>query len=161
MKKKIMMLLCAAFLCITAYAQKISADKVPSPVMNAFKAKFPNAANPKWEMEDEKDYEVNFKMSNVAHSAVFNAKGVWLQTESELKVVELPASVTQAIAKQFPGFKVEKGEKFEDVAHGSCYEVEIEKGEETFDVLMKANGEVISKKAIEENEGKEEKGDKD
>ena len=154
------MLLAAAFMSISVFAQKISTDKVPSSVLKAFQSKFPGAADPTWELEHEKDYEVNFKINSARHSAVFDSKGNWLESESKIKVSELPAAVKESIIKQFPGFKVEEAENYEDAEHGSCYEVEIEKGKETFDILIKANGEII-KKTVETEKEKGEEEDKD
>jgi hypothetical protein len=160
MKNICMVLLCATFMSISAYAQKISADKIPSSVMKAFKSKFPNAVDARWEMENKKDYEVNFKANDAKHSAVFDSNGKWTVSESEIKVSELPTAAKESIAKQFPGFKIEEAEKYQDTEHGSCYEVEIEKGKETFEVLIRASGEVLSKKAeTSKKNGKEE--DKD
>jgi hypothetical protein len=160
MKKTCIGMLCAAFMSISAYAQKISADKIPSIVVKGFKTKFPNAADAHWEMEHEKDYEVNFKMNAAKHSAVFDAHGKWIESESQIKVSELPIAARESITNQFPGFKIEEAEKYEDTEHGSCYEAEIKKGKETFEVLIKASGEVLSKKAETVKKGGKEK-DKD
>jgi hypothetical protein len=160
MKNIYIVLLYGAFMNISAYAQKISADKVPSLVAMALKIKFLNAADTDthWEMEHEKDYEVNFKVNNARQSAVFDATGKWMESESEIKVSELSSAAKESIAKQFPGFKIEEAEKYEDTEHGSCYEVEIEKGKDTFDVLISVTGEVLSQKAeIKKNEKEEDK----
>jgi hypothetical protein len=158
MKNIYIVLLYGAFMNISAYARKISADKVPSLVAMAFKIKFLNAADAHWEMENEKNYEVNFKVGNAKQSAVFDATGKWMESESEIKVSELSSAAKESIAKQFPGFKIEEAEKYEDAEHGSCYEVEIEKGKDTFDVLIRVTGEVLSQKAeTKKNEKKEDK----
>jgi|SRR6185436_4049569 len=155
MKKKIMLLLGVAFFCVTSYAQKITADKVPAEVTSAFKAKFPEAKDIDWEMEKANEYEAGFKLNEVEQSASFTADGKWMETEAEIKVSELPAEVKQSIEKQFPGFKTEEASKIDNAQHGTCYEAEIEKGNESYEVLLNAKGDVLSKNAEKEEDDKD------
>jgi len=135
-----------------AYAQKISADKVPTAVTSAFKAKFPNATKTSWEMENANEYEASFKLNGKEVSANFDNTGKWLETETEIKVSALPAAVKAALSKDFAGFKIEEASKIESAKDGNCYEAELEKGEETFDVLFLPNGKILSKTKLEKEE---------
>ena len=155
MKRIIFVLLSAALLSNAAYAQKISADKVPSAVTSAFKAKFPTATKATWEMENANEFEANFKQNGEEVSANFDITGKWLETETEIKVSALPTAIQSALTKDFAGFKIEEASKIESVKNGNCYEAEIEKGEETFDVLFTADGKVLSKTKEEEKEKKD------
>ena len=132
-----------------ACAQKISADKVPAAVTSAFKAKFPNATKTNWEMENANEYEAGFKLNGEEVSANFDNTGKWLETETEIKVSALPAAVQAALTKDFAGFKIEEASKIESAKDGNCYEAEIEKGEETFDVLFSPDGKMLSKTKLE------------
>ncbi len=152
MKNKFIMLLSAAFMSISAYAQKISADKVPLEVTKAFKAKFPEAKDTDWEMESTGEYEADFKLNRVEQSATFDQNGKWMETETEIKVSELPAAVQAALKNQFADFKTGEAGRNESVKNEKCYEVEIERGKESYEVLFNEKGEVLSKKAEEENE---------
>ena len=118
------MLLGAAIMSIPAYAQKISADKVPAAVVNSFKTQFPKAEKVTWEMEDKTDYEAKFSSGSTEQSATFDAKGTWKETETEIKVSELPQPVQQTLSKQFAGYKILEASKVEDAKHGSGFEVE-------------------------------------
>ena len=156
MKTMIIMLLSAAFLGHGACAQKVPEAKVPPEVTSAFKAKFPNVGKTSWEMENANEYEANFKLNGTEVSANFEKTGAWVETETEIKVSALPAPVQSVLSKDFAGYKINEASKIESRSNGSCYEAEIEKGEETFDVLFSADGKILSKTKTEE-----EKGDKD
>ena len=123
MKNSIIMLLFAAYISNAAFAQKISVDKVPAPVMSAFKAKFPMLGKVKWEMESANEYEAGFKSNGVKQSASFDQNGKWIETETEIKVSQLPTVVQQSIAKQFAGFKIEEASKVESAQYGNCYDL--------------------------------------
>lgn len=159
MKTLIIALHIAALMSIAACAQKIAEVKVPTEVTSAFKAKFPDAANAKWELENTNEYEANFKLNGEEVSANFDNSGKWLETETEIKVSDLPAAVQTALSTEFSGFKVEEASKVESAENGSGFEAEVEKGEETFDVLFSADGQMISK--TQEEEEKNEKDEKD
>ncbi len=156
MKRIIIVLLTVTLVGNAAYAQKISADKVPAPVASAFKAKFPNATKTNWEMENANEYEACFKLNGEEISANFDNTGKWLETETEIKVSDLPSPIQTVLKRDFSGFEVEEASKIENLKNGNCFEAEIEKSEETFDVLFTPDGKVLSKTKVEE-----EKGDKD
>lgn len=145
MKRIIIVLLAAALMSNTAYAQKIAANKVPAAVASAFKAKFPNATKTSWEMENANEYEAEFKLNGKEVSANFDNTGKWLETETEIRVSALPMAVKNALKKDFAGFKIEEASKIESAKDGNCFEAEIEKGEETFDVLFTPDGKMLSK----------------
>lgn len=156
MKRIIYLLLIVAQMSNAAHAQKISANKVPAAITSAFKAKFPNATKTRWEMENANEYEAGFKLKGEEVSANFDNTGKWLETETEIKVTALPASVKTALSKDFAGFKINEASKIESLKNGNCFEAEIKKGKETFDVLFTADGKMLSKTKIEK-----EKEDKD
>ena len=149
MNRIIIVLLTAALMSNAACAQKISADKVPAAVLSAFKAKFSNATKTSWEMENTNEYEAGFKLNGEEVSANFDNTGKWLETETEIKVSALPAAVQAALTKDFAGFKIEEASKIDSAKNGNCYEAEIEKGEETFDVLFAPDGKMLSKTKLE------------
>lgn len=153
MKIIIYLLLTIALMSNAAYAQKISADKFPAAVTSAFKAKFPNATKTSWELENANEYEAGFKLNGEEVSANFDNTGKWLETETEIKVSALPDAVQAALTKVFSGFKIEEASKIESVKNGNCFEAEIERGEEIFDVLFTLDGKVLSKTKVEEEKG--------
>ena len=130
----------------SSYAQKISADKVPAVVSDAFKAKFPTASDIKWEMEDKAEYEVDFRLNNEKLSANFDTNGKWLETEKKINVSQLPKVVSQTLAKEFAGYSLDEAEKIETADNGINYEVKVKKGEDIYEVNLSSKGEVLKKK---------------
>lgn len=145
-------LLCAVFMGISACAQKVASDKVPPPVHAFFNAKFPKAEKVEWEMENDHEYEAEFKNGGLKQSAKFDKAGKWIETETEIKVSELPEVIKNAVAAEFPGFKLEEACKVESAITGMGYEVEVEKGKEEFDVLLDETGKVLNKSSEKEEE---------
>ena len=72
---------------------------------------------------------------------------------SEIKISDLPTAVQSVLSKDFAGFKIEEASKIESAKNGNCFEAEIEKGKETFDVLFTPDGKVLSKTKVEEEKG--------
>lgn len=155
MKKYLIMLLCAAFMSISVYAQKISADKVPAAASSAFKSKFPGATKVGWELENVNEYEAEFKLNGEEMSASYDKEGKWMETETEIKVSALPAAIQSALKKNFAEFKVKEASKIESAKNGNCFEAEIEKGKESYEALFTPEGKLLSKTKKEEK--KEEK----
>ncbi|HRH36767.1 MAG TPA: PepSY-like domain-containing protein [Flavobacteriales bacterium] len=137
-----------------AQAQSLAEDKVPRDVRTAFAHRFPAAKKAKWEMEDATTYEVNFHQNGPECSAAFGAKGAWKETETEIKEAELPAAVRATLAKDYAGHKISECERVE-TPEGAVYEVEAEKGEQTFEVKLSADGKVLKVEEEKEKEGEE------
>ena len=157
--KKIIVLLSACLLCsLMGYSQKITPDKVPAPVKQAFGKKFPTATDVKYEME-KKDYEINFKDKGVEMSANFDAAGKWLETETKIKQSDLPKEVSASEAKNFTGFKISEVAKVETPDKGLIYEIEIKKGKERNEIQFSPKGDIlkitpVNKEKEDENEKK-------
>ncbi len=153
MNKKLTTILAAVLITTIAFGQKVQETDVPASVIAAFKTKFPGIAKTTWEIENVTEYEVGFKLNGENTSANFDNTGKWLETETEIKTSALPASVQAALSKDFQGYKVEEASKIESVKDGNIFEAEIEKGEEEFDVLFTADGNLLSKTKEEEENG--------
>ncbi len=149
MKKIIMLLSIAALMGSTTLAQKLSEDKVPAEVISAFKAKFPNAAKIYWKMETINEYEATFKVNGEELSANFDNTGKWIETETEIKASALPVAIQSALKKDFEGFKIGESSKVENATEGNCFEIEIKKGEERYEVLYSPEGKMLKKAKIE------------
>ena len=76
-----------------------SQDSAPASAVNAFKAKYPNVQNPKWEKESADEWEAEFKADGREMSAVFKSDGTWLESETEIKAEDLPKAVQEGIAE--------------------------------------------------------------
>jgi Putative beta-lactamase-inhibitor-like, PepSY-like len=100
------------YVCIAtaACAQKIS---VPPAVIKAFNSKYPNATDMKWGKESAKEYEAEFKLNGTNVSANFGMDGGWVETETAIRIADLPAPVTAAVTKKYPGATITMAEKLE------------------------------------------------
>src|SRR5665811_76601 len=78
---------------------------VPDAVKQSFNSKFMDAKSVKWDMENDHEYEAEFKKNGHEMSANFNQKGEWLETETEMKKKDLPDAVLHTVNAQFNGYK--------------------------------------------------------
>lgn len=140
---------------MNSYAQKAAEPTIPPAVKAAFTKQFPKAEQAKWEMEDGKDYEVGFKQAGTKWSATYDASANWLETEHEVAATALPSAVTEAITGGYSGHKLKESEMVETPS-GTSYEVELENGKETLEVMFSADGKMLKSKAEEDGEGEEE-----
>jgi Putative beta-lactamase-inhibitor-like, PepSY-like len=147
MKKIIVMLSVYLLISLMGFTQKLTPEKVPAPVKQAFAKKFPGAADVKYEME-KKDYEINFKDKGVEMSANFDATGQWLETETEIKVSDLPKEVSASVAKNFVGFKISEVAKSETPDTGLIYEMDLKKDKEGFEVQFSSKGDLLKKTTL-------------
>lgn len=155
MKVKQTMIVLALLLANLACAQV----EAPKAVQDAFKAKFTNAKSVEWEMEEEGEYEANFKVNKVEMSANFKSDGSWLETETEIKEKNLPEAVKATLKAKYDGYEVEETTKIEKPNGVVQYEAEIEKDEETLEVIFNANGTVVSSKVVNEDDEEGDEGD--
>ena len=156
MKKIIILLSACLLISLMGFTQKITPDKVPAPVKQAFAKKFPGATDVKYEIE-KKDYEINFKDKGVEMSANFDATGKWLETETEIKESDLSKEVSASVAKNFAGFKISEVDKTETPNKGLIYEMDLKKDKEGFEVQFSPKGVILKKTPLKkEKEGKEE-----
>jgi len=156
MKKIIVLLSACLLISLMGFTQKITPDKVPAPVKEAFAKKFPGATDVKYEME-KKDYEINFKDKGAEMSANFDASGKWLETETEIKVTELPKEVSASVAKNFTGFKISEVAKTETPDKGLVYEMDLKKDKEGFEVQFSPKGDILKKTPLKKEKEEEEK----
>ena len=124
----------------------------PESVQAAFKARFPTVQKAKWDMEDDTEWEAEFKMDGEEMSANFRNDGTWTETETEIKTADLPEAVKDAIASQFAGYKMEEASLVETPDMAADYEVELEKGETTIEALFKADGTLIKQETESEDD---------
>ena len=142
-------------LSMNACAQKVSEADVPQPVKAAFMKQFPKAEHAKWEMESKTEYEVNFKQEGTDRSATYATDGAWMETEHTIKADALPDAVRKAIAAGYADHKLGKVEVAE-TPKGTVYEVDMEKGEHSMEVVFSADGKVMETKVEEDGEKGEE-----
>ena len=132
------------------------AQTPPKSVTDNFNSKFAGATKVKWDQEETNEWEAEFKMNSHEMSASFDLTGKWLETESKLKKSDLPEKVLSAVTKEFDGWKIESVESFE-TPEMKAYELGIEKGDTEMEIQVSADGKIISKKEVKEEDEEDEK----
>lgn len=124
-------------------AQDIPASKVPSVVQNTLQSTFSNAAKIEWEKKGNL-YEAEFEIDNTEYTAHIEASGKLLVYKVDIAATELPAAITQAIARDHAGYQLDDADKL--VKDGTTYyQVELEaKGKKDVKVVYAANGQAAT-----------------
>src|SRR4051812_16000252 len=112
----------------------------PAKVTKAFEAKFANASDVKWGKESAKEWEAEFTFEGVKTSANFSTDGSWVETESEVKVSDLPDAVAASIIRTHPNATVLHAYRIESARNGISYEAEIKAGKKKMEVILKEDG---------------------
>ncbi len=146
MKKVKVLIAMLVFLSSLSFAQKVTPDKVPATVKQAFVKEFPKAMEPVWRMY-ESSYQVLFSLNGIKHASKFDKNGQWIDKEERINVADLPKEVTASITKNFAGFKAYEAEKIETPSKGMLYNVGLEKEKEFLEVHLSLKGEVLDKVA--------------
>lgn len=135
-------------------AQKVDSKEVPAAVKKGLETSM-KVKDAKWEKE-EGNYEASFKKDGKETSVVLDQAGTVLETEVEISSKELPVPVMGVLNKDYIGFKIEEAAKI-TAKVVVTYEAEIEKGEESYELIFDANGKVLKKEKKEEGEEKDNK----
>lgn len=146
----------------SAYAQKVKEAEVPSEVKDAFKKAYPKGEVEKWEKEDG-NYEAEFeieripmdksgKKEEIEMSAVYTPKGELIQTETEIKISELPKAISEYIEKNVAK-KIKEASKITDAKGVVNYEAEA--GE--VDYIFDADGKFLKKEQDTEKDDDDKK----
>jgi hypothetical protein len=139
-----------------ASAQKIKETEVPKSVMTTFQEHFKGVKAEKWEKEKDGNYEAGFTWNKTETSATFGPDGKLKETETEIKVADLPKTVSDYVAKNYAGYKLAEAAKITDAAGKVSYEAEVKKDKEEIDLIFDANGTFV-KKVVETGGEKDDK----
>ena len=142
--KKIILMAGSLFVINTATAQHLKEAEVPTNVKASFAKKYATSKVEVWEKEDE-NYEAEFHLNKVESSAVFSADGTFKELEQEIKITELPKTVTDYCTKIFAGYKISETAKITDGNGKVMYEAEMTKGKEHFDAIFDSKGSFVRK----------------
>ena len=137
MKKLVMSVMAITAIVFAASAQKLNAAKVPAAVKTSFAKQYPGT-KVKWEKENGL-YEAGFDHNGHEMSAMFEANGTMTESEMEIKVSELPASVMQYVTMHHKGATVKEAAKITKANGEVNYEAEV-KGK---DLIFDANGKFL------------------
>lgn len=121
------------FVCIAALsALSCVAQNVPTTVKESFTKSFPNTTVKKWDKEYG-NYEANFSKDGKTMSATFDAKGNWMETETDIKASELPATVTNYVKTKYAGAAIKEAAIITNPQSKKIYEAEVKGKDLQFD----------------------------
>ena len=165
------MLTAAAVVLVGALAwadeeEKVPLDKLPKPVVEAVKKRFPKAELVSASKEDENGkvvFEVQIKDGDSTADVTVTPEGALVAIEKAIKAADLPKPVTEALDKKYAKatFKtVEEVIKFKDGKEQPAYfeVLLVTADKKTIEVELAADGKII---AEEEKKEKDEKGSDD
>ncbi len=136
-------------------SQKSDSKNTPEKVLTSFKTKFPDAKKVEWEMENDSEWEAEFKWNGKEYSANFSIEGQWIETEYQIKDSEIPSSIRAILDQNFSDYEIEDPE-IAETPTGTSYEMEIEEGEEEYEVTIDTKGNLTKKKESEEKDENDE-----
>lgn len=140
--KNLIMVAAGLLFSFAVSAQKMKEKELPSAVKESFKKNYPNAKEVKWEKEGS-NFEAEFEIGETESSVVYDANGILVESEVEIKIEELPAAVKDYVSKNYKAMKIKEAAKITAAAGAITYEVEI-KGK---DLIFDSKGNFIKEEA--------------
>ena len=144
--KKIITLGLALCFALGIQAQKsvdVKSADVPAAIQNSFQKHYPGATGADWEMKDG-NYKVEFRDAGNKHKAWFDNTGMRMSHATEIKIADVPAAVSEAVAKNHPGSKIDDAYRIEKDGK-THYKLELD-GNPDKKVVYSADGELIREK---------------
>lgn len=134
-----------------ANAQTVKEAEVPEVVKKTQSQNFPKIKVEKWEKEGA-NFESEFHVNKIETSAIYEANGTLVATETEMKPSELPKEITDYVTKNMAGKKIKEAAKIIDAGGTISYEAEIE----NVDYIFDPNGTLL-KKEVEDDKDDDDK----
>ena len=155
--KKLFILSIAVIFTSACFGQKIYETQLPDLVAKAFKRKFIDAKDVKWEKEG-RIYSAEFLLDESTTEVEFDTNGVWLSTEWEIPKEYTPQAIKSYIDTAYASYKF-KELAYKDLPEdGKVYVAEVRKKKETVEVFFSLTG-VFMRAVNEIDDKKKEKGD--
>lgn len=98
---------------LTVHAQDAAATSVPPAVVQAFKTKFPAAADVKWDTK-KNGYKVEFKIGTRGHDGWYDKTGALKKHKEDFPKSELPQAIRQKLETDFKNYKIDDVDKIEE-----------------------------------------------
>ena len=118
------LLLCCCLVGLSASARKLKPTQVPVAVKTGFAQKFPAAKVLFWEKEAA-GYEVKFRQMAAVLTAVFDAAGMWKETEESVSAGTLPEGVAAYLKEKRKGRKITETARITAADGTVTYEAEV------------------------------------
>ncbi len=137
-------LLCSILAVLSLGCQQIvSGQEVPQAVQANFERMYPGEKDPDWHVDSHGYYEAKFKIDGIRYRADYTKDGEWYETETNIKVKELPKAIRKVIKKQFSYYEIEEVEKVQHHSKGLFYDVEFKRPGKNKDVEFKEDGSIL------------------
>ena len=87
----------------------IPASRVPAPVKEQVQKQYPNAGAIEWDFDNDEDvYEAEFHLNGLEYEVKLYPDGTVSLVKADISLQHLPAPVTAAIARDFPGYALRR-----------------------------------------------------
>ena len=142
--KKIVLILMAAFLMGISISNSFAVreGKVPTCVKSTFYSQFPYAESIHWTKGKSGAYDVKFSMNENVATAMFNDKGVMLESQIVYFNDDVPPYILQEIKKN-TNVHVMRFVKTIDINRDEFFKLTLRKGKEGFEVLFDKDWKVL------------------
>ncbi|HSZ24560.1 MAG TPA: DUF3013 family protein [Cytophagaceae bacterium] len=126
----------------TTISRAVTESKVPTCIKSTFYTNFPYAEKIHWEKKKNGIYLAQFLISENKATAMFNSKGVLVESDIVLFNDDVPLFVLQEIKKE-KDVHVVHFAKSVDINHTEHYLLTLRKGKEGFEVVFDQNWKVL------------------
>lgn len=124
-------------------------DGIPSKtVRKEFKAMYPDAKDVEWDKEGSYwsvSFETGTHPDRIEHEALFDASGVWVMTETDVYLPDVPQSIKDALASSadYGSLPVDDNEvEYYQTPKGNFYRFDLVSGGRDVDVDVSEDGKV-------------------
>ena len=140
MKKYFFLVIPMAILISSCSSQSIPAHKVPSVVLNAFKAQYPGSNDVEWEKHGN-TYEAEFDVTDTSEIvARIDESGNVVMKKEDLSVNQLEPTILTTIQSRYKDYRLDDVEKIQK-GNSVFYQVELKaKGKKELNVVLAADG---------------------
>ncbi|MEM1328481.1 MAG: PepSY-like domain-containing protein [Bacteroidota bacterium] len=132
-------------LCIVACGENAEGEQAVNETAyeKAFAAKYSNAKDVDWRMDDNGYHEAHFKIDGDKYRADFDDDGNWRETERSMDYGDLPDAVKETIKEQYDKDDIEEIELVDSSSKGTFYDVEFKDDGKKWDVEINKEGKII------------------
>jgi len=126
-----------------ACQQVLTSQEAPQAVQDNFNKMYPGEDNPNWHVDAHGYYEAHFKKDGIKYRADYNEDGSWYETETSIKVKELPKAIRKVIEEQYAHLEISEVEKVQHHSKGLFYDVEFKRKGKNKDIEFKEDGTIL------------------
>lgn len=143
-KKALLTVLTVFFvLLLVGCQQQLKSQAAPQAVKDNFNKMYPGEDDPNWHVDAHGYYEAHFKQNGIKYRADYYKDGRWYETETSIKVKDLPKAIRKVIKKQFKGMEISEVEKVQHNEKGLFYDVEFKRKGKNKDIEFREDGTIL------------------